>query len=392
MPANRYVTVCAPVTNERTLSPGSRVKYWATIPYIGECGNSGKLRFGRYVIQGIYLFSSERSGSNLLRRLLGNHPKVSAPVPPHLFSSFHAVAAKRGDLSDSAVRLRVLSAMRALANHPFSDWNLQASADEIDQRFRPNTFVAAVDSIYRAKAAEDGKAIYVCKENFLFRYAKSIQSDLERIRWLYLYRDPRDVVASWLRNRMRYFSVQAAAVSWRDEQQAIDRLIRRGCIRAFPLSYEALVTNPRREMTAILQFLGLNPVDACFENYLAAPEARRNRLWRNLASPVTKKWVGSWRSILKAKHVRIVEAVCVREMEVLGYQPLSVNKDYEGPFFESLSSSILAGVMRIAGCLDSSRSLVRSRERLRRQLVSELISVQEGQPKIAVEYKGRSNR
>ena len=40
---------------------------------------------------GIILLASERSGSNLLRILLGNHSNIFAPIAPHLIKIFYPV-------------------------------------------------------------------------------------------------------------------------------------------------------------------------------------------------------------------------------------------------------------------------------------------------------------
>ena len=49
---------------------------------------------------GIVLLASERSGSNLLRSLLGNHSQISAPVAPHLLVEFYNSSKYYGDLRD----------------------------------------------------------------------------------------------------------------------------------------------------------------------------------------------------------------------------------------------------------------------------------------------------
>jgi len=47
----------------------------------------------------IFLIGSERSGTNLLRVLLGNHSRISAPPPIHLLDLFES---RTGLASDSA--------------------------------------------------------------------------------------------------------------------------------------------------------------------------------------------------------------------------------------------------------------------------------------------------
>ena len=47
----------------------------------------------------IMILASERSGTNLLRTLLGNHNDISAPVAPHFFDAFKETIHLYGDLN-----------------------------------------------------------------------------------------------------------------------------------------------------------------------------------------------------------------------------------------------------------------------------------------------------
>lgn len=46
-----------------------------------------------------FLICSERSGSNLITKLLDNHSKYCGPTPPHLLRVFYPVLDKYGDLN-----------------------------------------------------------------------------------------------------------------------------------------------------------------------------------------------------------------------------------------------------------------------------------------------------
>lgn len=49
----------------------------------------------------IVLIASEHSVSNLLRKLLSNHSRISGPVAPHLLAEFAPLARLYGDLSNA---------------------------------------------------------------------------------------------------------------------------------------------------------------------------------------------------------------------------------------------------------------------------------------------------
>jgi hypothetical protein len=46
----------------------------------------------------VIFLASERSGTNLLRTLLGNHPDIDAPVAPHFLDAFNESVGLYGDL------------------------------------------------------------------------------------------------------------------------------------------------------------------------------------------------------------------------------------------------------------------------------------------------------
>lgn len=70
---------------------------------------------------GIILLASERSGSNLLRTLLGNHSDISAPVAPHLIKMFYPIKHYFSDLHNPFIlqyigNFRVTFLLRNLTN------------------------------------------------------------------------------------------------------------------------------------------------------------------------------------------------------------------------------------------------------------------------------------
>ena len=267
----------------------------------------------------IYILYSERSGSNLLRVLLGNHPDLSAPVPPQLYDSFLPYANRFGDLEEKENSIRLISLMKEYANHPFSDWKLEVTAEDVFEKFAPSNFAEVVDALYSEKALQHDKQGYVCKENHLFNYTGLISSNLQNIHWLYLYRDARDVVSSWLKNRMLFFTVYKAAKSWSEEQKKCISLAKAHELEYHRLSYEALVSDTKKTMSDTLQYLKLSIDERCFRNQQERAEAKRNVLWKNLDKPIDSSNTRNYRNVLSKKQLLVVESICKDPLLVLGY-------------------------------------------------------------------------
>jgi len=268
----------------------------------------------------IFILYSERSGSNLLRLLLGNHPRLSAPVAPQFWDSFVTYTHRMGDLRKRSNALRLIAMLKRYANHPFSDWNLDSNAKEIYSITTPSCFAEVVDALYLAKAKEENKEGYVCKENSLFEYAGNIKNDIDQLHWIYLYRDPRDVVHSWLKNKVRFFTAYNAAHSWNTEQKQCLSLHQAHGFEYLDISYENMITTTEDTISSVLKYAELAVDKRCFTNNEDRDEPKRNILWKNLDKPIDSSNKNNYQKGLTEKQINIVESVCQVPMQTLGYE------------------------------------------------------------------------
>lgn len=269
---------------------------------------------------GIILIGSERSGSNLLRVLLDNHSQVSAPVPVHFCDVFSPLVPTYGPLNNSTNSARLLDHMIEYANSDFSDWKLRKEGADLVSEYRVTSFASAFSAIYSEKARQSGKVAYFCKDNNMHRYAFPLKSQLESIRFIYLYRDPRDQVASWMRNPLFLKTPRKAIRKWVDEQQSIRKLIDVWGLNPVFVKYESLVAEPGRVMRALLEQLEL-PVEAtCFETSGNHFEAKKYKLWKNIEKPVIRDNFGRYLDILSRDDVQVIENQAEIFMKWLGYE------------------------------------------------------------------------
>lgn len=284
----------------------------------------------------IFLFGSERSGSNLLRTLLGNHSQVDAPVAPHFFDSFLPFARLYGDLHQETNMRAMLDDMHAFVQHPFNGWGLEAAPDEIMAVYRPRGFFAACDALWRARVAQSGKATFMSKDNHLFNYAFEIKAHWPDARFLYLYRDPRDQCASWVTTPFHLKTVQDIAVKWELEQRRCQFLQETHDFQLHTIRYEDLIADTPQVMTKALQHCGLEVDARCFQTDPARTgEAGRLKLWENLNKPIIRENKRKYVKVLKVEQVRQVETVCAPQMRRLGYT-LDTAADWAPPALHGL--------------------------------------------------------
>ena len=121
-------------------------------------------------MRNIILLASERSGTNLLRSLLGNHADISAPTAPHFFDFFKPILIHYGDLTLSNNMRVLLKHMIKLANYRFNDWSLEIDENELYDIYRPQNFSDAFNTMYSMKAKEDKKLFYFSKDINVYNY------------------------------------------------------------------------------------------------------------------------------------------------------------------------------------------------------------------------------
>lgn len=268
----------------------------------------------------VFIISSERSGSNLLRTLLSNHSRLAAPVAAQLLPTFHTLAPYYGPLEERKNALRLISDMASVVNHPYYGWNLEVDGAELYGRYRPVAFLDFFTMFYVEKQQTSGKQRFVCKENDLFDFAFALRHYYKDAHFIYLYRDPRDVVASQVKAPFGPNTPYGAAQLWKREQVRCDVLLHTFQLPAHALSYESLIDNPARTMEGVLQFLEEPVEPACFRVETEKNETVDwNVAWKNLSRPIMKHNAGKYRALFARKTLDMIESITAYEMERLGY-------------------------------------------------------------------------
>ena len=280
----------------------------------------------------IIILGSERSGTNLLRVLLGNHSLISAPVAVHFFNTFHPFISSYGDLSLPHNSLRLVEHFKQSANHVYTNWNLNMTGEAIVENSPVNSFETAFDAMYKAKTVEDNKQHYVCKDNDLFHFIdliENLKSNESQNFYIYLYRDPRDHAVSWLKTPLFLHTVFDIAVKWNDEQNAIRRC--KETIATHDVKYEDLIRDPERIMKGILEYVSLPIESSCFGTDSQNSESSGNELWKNLSKPILKENQKKLRKKLSSTEINMVETICKLNMERLEYE-LDTKANWRNPF------------------------------------------------------------
>lgn len=268
----------------------------------------------------IFIMSSERSGSNLLRTLFGNHSAVCAPRAPHLLDVFSDLWMYY-DTSGGDGYLHLLEDMMRIANHSYYGWDLNASAEDLFKESEPESFLDCFQALYERCAHDRDSEYIVCKENNVFDYAWQLLDHFDEGSFIYLYRDPRDYARSWMKKPMGINHPLRAARTWSREQQTSIHLRDLYGLHAFPISYEKFIENPEESMEGVLQHIGLDVESACFSTQRSDDEiVSKNEYWKNLNKPIDSSNKNKYTSFFDTETVRRIETIAKDEMLYLGYE------------------------------------------------------------------------
>lgn len=264
--------------------------------------------------------SSERSGSNLLRILLSNHPHIHSAPAPHFLTIFHPIISSYGDLSDRKNAEKLLLDMAAFVSDDGTAWDFKFDLKALYDEFQPKSFLDCFHLFYAASAREKKKRKFVVKENNLFDFAFHMLHYYKEPKFIYLYRDPRDYTASWMRLSHNTLTPYRAALRWASEQEKCDELIHGFNLKAHPIRYEELISNTEQVMQGALRYIDEPDTKLCYEvDTERTARFAWNESWANIAKPIMKNNHNQYRCFLKNKDIRIVESVTKAPLLKLGY-------------------------------------------------------------------------
>lgn len=268
----------------------------------------------------IFIMSSERSGSNLLRILLSNHSNIAGPTAPHLLLTFSGLIPYYGSLTDKKNARKIFEDIMEIVNHPYHSWGLKLDFEKVYEKYRPHRFLDFVDLVYNEVTLVEKKKRYLCKENNIFEFTFQLLNYFKNPHFIYLYRDPRDYAASWLKLEVGPRTPFDAAMRWLTEQRTCDILINSFELQVYKVKYEELITNTDEVIVGILRFLQEPVQEACFGVQRGKHQHLTwNKYWKNLDKPIIKDNFKNYLNVFKDRQINIIESVTKDYMIKLGY-------------------------------------------------------------------------
>ena len=285
-------------------------------------------------MQAIFMVGEQRSGSNLLRLIMNESSSIAAPHPPHILQRFMPLLPVYGDLNTQKNFKRLIEDVCRLVELNPVPWDkVKLNRKEILERCKEKSLIAVYGTVMDLYAEAHNASAWMCKSMQNIKWADEINRYFDKPKYVYLYRDPRDVTLSFTKAVIGEKHPYFIAKQWNELQRlCISQLIENGKDTVFPLSYESLLESPESIVKELCQFLDIK-FSAEMLNFHKSKEAERSAksssLWENLSQPIKPNNSKKFLNELTTEEIKIIESITGNVMDSLGYERAAIQKGEE---------------------------------------------------------------
>ncbi|MCA9385420.1 sulfotransferase [Candidatus Dojkabacteria bacterium] len=262
----------------------------------------------------IFLLSSERSGSNLLRTFFDKTNEIDGPYAPQLLKSFLPYITTADILSSPEKRKRIIHySLSLITNHP-NRWKYIPPIEKF-QKFIDESnweYLDLFDAIYSDHAKHEGKIGYFIKENNVFDFAGAIEQHLDTTFFIHLVRDPRDVYLSFSKVPGGPKHPYLGGIHWKDEQERILSLKSRNQIKKLhTVRYEDLIGDTENVLRECFKFTEI-PFNSEILSQKREIDKSDSPFLKNISKGIMKHNTNKYKEELTKDEVHIVETAAGR--------------------------------------------------------------------------------
>ena len=258
----------------------------------------------------IFIVSSPRSGSTLLRLILDAHPRLAVPPPAWLFHYIYPYLYSYGDLKIED-NLRALVG-DALETPTIKEWPLQPNVDEVVAEMNEPNFSELFGSLHRLYGRPLGKARWGEKsprDSFYMAEIKSLYPDAQ---FIHILRDGRDVAIDLSESILWPNTLYSGAMMWKDFVLAIEDFAKELDVNSYlAVRYDELCANSEAVLRQICEFLG----EEFREEMLAHYETQSTKDWgqapvhSKTTRPINTDFVDMYKTRIGNRDRRVLEGV-----------------------------------------------------------------------------------
>lgn len=284
----------------------------------------------------VFMIGIQRSGSNLLRLMLNQLPDIAAPHPPHILQRMMPLVPGYGNLEVKENFMLLVDDVCRLVEHNPVPWEgVELDRKTVAKRCHERSLVAVFGAVYDLMAEVKGSRTWCCKSLANINYLPEIEAYFSNAKYIYLYRDGRDVAVSFRKAVVGEKHFYHIAREWAATQQlALSMRDKIGPRRFFPVKYENLTGDTEKTMRALCAFLD-TPYSASMLDFHQSEEAQRaaksSNLWGNVVNPIMQNNSRKFLNEASEDDIRIFESVAGDVMDALEYDRVCTTRGSEMP-------------------------------------------------------------
>jgi len=273
----------------------------------------------------VFMIGTQRSGSNLLRLMLNQLNDIASPHPPHILERMFPLMSTYGDLeNDTSFNILVDDVCRLVELNPVEWSGVEFDRKKIASKSSERSLMAVYNAVYDAYAEAQNAKTWCCKSLANIKYIEEIKAYFKHPKFIYLYRDGRDVALSFQKAVVGEKHIYNIAKDWADTQNLALNLKSSVNEKYFhSISYEQLTQNPEESARALCKFLGAKYVPEMLDFHKtneAKNAAQSSELWGNVTSPILKNNSKKYKKEMSETDIRIFESVAGSMLDCLGYE------------------------------------------------------------------------
>ncbi|WP_029278619.1 sulfotransferase family protein [Pedobacter borealis] len=286
---------------------------------------------------GIQIIGTQRSGSNLLRVILDQSNQIASPHPPHILVTFVPLLALYGFLTEAKYKILINDVVSYVRANPVPWDGVELDGAWIYENSKTYSLFEINRLVYETAAIAKKAKYWCCKSMANVHYAADLEMHSPNLKYIYLYRDGRDVALSFKKAIVGEKHIYHLAKQWHKDQSACIELSKKiSNDRFFSLNYEELIADPAKLIQSLCRFLAIDYAETMLDFHNSKESlatANAGEMWENLAKPIIKDNSGKFRRELSTVEIDIFECINHQTLTDLGYaldRPENKNKVISG--------------------------------------------------------------
>jgi Sulfotransferase family len=283
------------------------------------------------------MIGTQRSGSNLLRLMLNQLDGIAAPHPPHVLQRLMPLMSTYGDLSqETNFQLLVDDVCKLIELNPVPWDGVSLNRNDVASRCKDHSLVAVFFAVYDILAETWGAEQWCCKSLANVFYLPEIIDYCHDAKFIYLYRDGRDVALSFQKAVVGEKHIYHIAQEWSKAQRLALGLRKFLSSEQFhSISYESLVNDSEASLKDLCKFMDVKYTSDMLnfhQSNEASNAAASSSLWNNVTQPIMKQNTQKFLTNATEEEIIIFESVAGDVLDALGYERVKIAQGEELKF------------------------------------------------------------